>query len=102
MTTKKQIEDYIKRRNEAFETDDMDWVRDRAGNITDEAVIEMAFHKARLAAGGVSLTKRQESLDWLRHRGYGDWRGGPLPEAISETDTDPFEALANLTKDPPE
>lgn len=77
-----QLRQFIKQRNLAFETDDLEWAR---GQMLFEPshpiVVEIAFHKARAACHTVSKAKRMASEQWLKANGYGpmggtkaDWR----------------------------
>jgi hypothetical protein len=80
--------DYIKRFLQqrrmvrAFESDDMDWVRETLGDQISERAIPVAFHKARLEHPHVSLRKRMSSADWLADRGYSRTNGTPPHTAL--------------------
>lgn len=63
-----EIEKYVRQRNAAMEADDLSWA---ARMLPDEAsprVVEMAFHKARIAITSISEEKRRESQEWLADR----------------------------------
>jgi hypothetical protein len=72
-------------RNRAFETDDYAWARRMMPTASNDAVILMAFHKARYECRAVSAKKRRESQMWMveNHvrRMTGDFviPGEPLP-----------------------
>ena len=67
-----------RRRNKAFENDDLSWAREMLPGASSPYVVEMAFHKARIACMDVSDKKRRESIKWLADRGLGDALGRPV------------------------
>lgn len=68
-------------RNEAFETGDISWARNRLPEGTNDRVVEAAFHKARFHCLDTSEGKRIESRNWLCDRGLHDMNGKPINAA---------------------
>ena len=68
------LEEYIKERDAALSTLDMEWAAQQMPYAAPEVRI-MALHKARVESTGVSEKLRQESLEWLRVRGLHKLRG---------------------------
>lgn len=64
-----ELEAFLQARNAAFESDDLSWAAQQMPPGTKEAVVEMAFHKARVVCGAVSDEKRAASQQWLEQRG---------------------------------
>jgi hypothetical protein len=77
-----QLRAFLKKRDRAFETDDLEWARQNMPfEPSSPIVVEIAFHKARAACGAASKAKRKASEEWLKSHGYGpmggtaaDWR----------------------------
>lgn len=89
-TMKDPREEYIKNRDDAFENDDLAFVRKALPEGVSDEVITMTFHKSRFECTAVSEGKRYESRNWLADRGLSRAIGGgpltrddPLPR---ETD----------------
>ncbi len=77
-----QFRKFLKERNRAFETGDLEWARrNMPFEPSSPVVVEIAFHKARAACRAVSKARRKASEEWLKANGYGpmggtvaDWR----------------------------
>lgn len=62
------MNEFIKERNRAFETGDLNWARSIVPYEASDEVIEIAFHKARYECTHVSDARRLESQKWLVER----------------------------------
>ena len=65
----RDIEAAVIARDRAMENDDLEWARHNLPASMSADAVERAFHAARVLCVGVSLAKRQASLDWLAARG---------------------------------
>lgn len=69
---------FIKERNRAFETGDLNWARSIIPYEASDEVIEIAFHKARYECTQVSDARRLESQKWLVERNMRRITGEPI------------------------
>lgn len=77
---------YVQENNRILETEDMAAFRaaledsaKRIGiTVIPDSVVDMAFHKARYEAMGVSREKRLESGEWLRTHDVARMTGTPV------------------------
>lgn len=72
------LTEFLRIRDEAFESDDLDWVKAALPEGSRPEVVEMAFHKARYECCSVSKEKRQQSQVWLATRGLTRLDGSPV------------------------
>ncbi len=72
------MEDFLKRRNAALATLDMEYAREILPNASSDEVRLMAMHKARYECTAIMPALRHESEDWLRQHGCTRLNGGPL------------------------
>lgn len=84
MTQGTNLVKWIIERNKAFETGDLEWAHKLIPNASSPAVVEIAFHKARLECLDVSKKRRRESRDWLRERGLTRLDGSPVTRRLPE------------------
>lgn len=71
-----KLRKFLKERDRAFETDDLDWARrNMPFEPSSPVVVEIAFHKARAGCKAASKAKRRESEAWLKANGYGPMFG---------------------------
>ena len=81
---KKQRKAYGKIIDAACETEDFEWFRKNYPfEFSSVLVLHMAFHKIRIERVNVTLSKRQDSLEWLRERGLTRFSGHPLPDVLT-------------------
>ncbi len=73
------LESYIRERNEALTTLDMEWARRMLPNATSDYVRLIAVHKARYDCVSIAPKLRHESAEWLRERGLGAMHRPLLP-----------------------
>jgi|GEM_PF-3605717 len=74
----RQLEDFVRERDAAFEADDISWAEQMLPNASSPRVVEMAFHKSRMQVISVSNEKRRASMKWLADRGLRDHFGEPV------------------------
>ena len=72
------FDEFITRRNRAFEEGDVKWVGEVFPNLVADGVAEMAFHKARYECTQVSDARRLESQKWLVERNMRRITGEPI------------------------
>jgi hypothetical protein len=72
------VDDFLKRRNAALATLDMEYAREALPDATSDEVRLVAMHKARYECVAIMAALRHESEDWLRQRGYSRIDGTPL------------------------
>jgi hypothetical protein len=85
MDSERIREQFLKERNAALETGDLDvvlafarkWHHPQA-DISTRKVAEMAMHKAITACEDLTMARRMESKRWLLARGYKSYDDGDV------------------------
>jgi len=72
------IDDFVKRRNKALLTMDMEYLREVLPEASSDFIREAAGHKARYEIVGMPPELRHASGNWLRKHGLGRSTGSDL------------------------
>ena len=73
------IADYIRLRDKALRTLDVNLARAISDAKSSDEIILIGLHKARVEATSIDRGLRLESVEWLRARGIKRMFGQPLP-----------------------